>query len=177
MNNLRKALSRLFDPACLLPGTSIGENQRVFSIKPEPGEQVAGVRVDGCVVTDSLRPRCDGLFVLLPPGSPYFVIALVELKGNDVGRAKRQLLATQEFLLERLGCALGHHGVEILRKMSFQPLTGRSHGGMVLGIVVSRGRLVLGQRDIMRLRKNRIKWKHFQNASGLKIRELTKLVY
>lgn len=64
------------------------ENRRTFIVLNPTGRIIRTVKVDDCVITDSVTPRCDYFFEL---GSPLEETLYVELKGKNLDRACEQL--------------------------------------------------------------------------------------
>ena len=136
--NLRQALAQVLGRGdCFLPGTSIRENNTRFSIRPQTGEDVVGIKVDGCLLGGQSGLACDAAFFVHIKAEKRLVIALVELKGGEVDHAFEQVLAVRDFFAGLVGCAkTSQHGKPLIDALGDDsPI---SHGARLLGVVVSK---------------------------------------
>ena len=86
----------------------VSENGRKFTIDNPDKKEVVKIRVDGCLIDDD-RERCDYLFEVIIPeikdeGSETKNIETaiyVELKGSDIEKAFKQIMATLGYLVDR----------------------------------------------------------------------------
>ena len=83
---------------CFSNGTVAKEKGRKFSIKNKSKKTICKVRVDGCLLTESTKKKCDFFFKVCET-ERYF---LVELKGTDVNHAVEQIESTFVALNDRL---------------------------------------------------------------------------
>ncbi len=85
---------------CFSNKTSAKENNRTFVIKNQnpQKEQFCRINVDGCLIDDSKRRKCDFVFLRCKTEEYYFV----ELKGSDTKHAVKQLENTIHYFKERI---------------------------------------------------------------------------
>jgi len=76
----------------------VAENKRKFTLRNSAKLPVRKVLVDGCLITDNTRLRCDYLFEI---GKKCHCAVYLELKGSDIGQAFDQLVATIGQIVER----------------------------------------------------------------------------
>ena len=65
------------------------ENGKKIKLKAERTERVKAIILDGCLLTNQNKLRCDGLFLFFRTNEIFFV--LIELKGTDIEHACKQL--------------------------------------------------------------------------------------
>lgn len=171
MNALRAALAALLPQPDLLPGTRIADAGRVFSVKTQGGDQVAGARLDAPGRPASGGRRCDGLFLLRAAGQDEITPILVELKGTDSRRAITQIVASTGRL-----CLDSAHAT-VTGAVPELP----GHAGRVLGLVVTRKGLALRQKERKSLREKGIHLKMVSVPKGKplvkKCRELHRMLH
>ena len=177
MGKLRDALQDIFGGDCYLDGSSIKEQNRVFSIRKNSEDQVVGLKVDGCIIENNSE-RCDGLFFVWRPSVARFAIVLVELKGTDTNKAASQFASTANYLISLTKCNQGDHHAWMKDKLSLPaPI---SHNSCLLAVAVSKKGLPQSFDTKMRLKKMyRIKFMHFQpgGATGLSVGNILRLVF
>ena len=161
MSKLLETLQTVFPPECFIDGLSIKGPGRHFSVQLNPSEKAVAINLDKCNPWPDGKKRCDGLFVCIPPGSKYFLIVLVELKGTDKEDAFDQLSDTAEMLCRQSAQSPKPHSSSIMQ--SFQSCQLRGHGKHVLGIVVTKGSLP----------KRLLEKKQARTYKGLKIKSVT----
>lgn len=83
------------DSKCFSDGTVVEENKRKFTVKWErKGERtLCKIKVDGCLIPDQTKNKCDFAFMICPEKRFLFV----ELKGTDIEHGIKQLLDTITF--------------------------------------------------------------------------------
>jgi hypothetical protein len=172
--DLKNFLARLFGRAdCFLPGTSVKEKGKTFSIQPRNGEQVVGLRVDGCLLADTGVPKCDAIFFLFDAAQGRLLIILVELKGGDVAHALDQLVSTRHFLVKATGCGWEEHKKKLAPLFSDVGKSRPSHNGSVLGVVVGpKGLPQIQQKKLKSLTTYGIRYKPAKRANNLLCQDL-----
>jgi hypothetical protein len=134
---------------CISPTSSAQERRRSFSIHPQEGDSVWRVKVDGCWLQSSDEKKVDYLF-WGQSASGRRVILLVELKGQNFGKALEQMKSTLQRLCKRAGSSGIHTG-------SHQSSPGHdlhATGGVRAYVVLSKGRGVpQRQRERERIRR------------------------
>ncbi|MFH1057377.1 MAG: hypothetical protein V1797_01700, partial [Pseudomonadota bacterium] len=170
--SLKSALTGLLGrDDCFIAGTKIEECGKTFSIRPQAGEEVVGIRVDGCQLTAQSGLACDAVFFIHRPSQNHLLIVLVELKGSDVGHAVKQITAVRDYLAHLVGCGQGRrHGQALLTAMGSP--TGLSHGGNLLGVVVSRSGLPQMQQLAAAARKAGVKLTKQKDTTGISTSQL-----
>ena len=86
--------------ACVTPKSSAQERGRRFVIRPQPGDRIWRVRVDGCWLPGSQERKVDYLF-WGQSATGRRVILLVELKGKKFRDALEQIEHTLGRLCKR----------------------------------------------------------------------------
>ncbi len=146
MERLREELSTVFPKECFLQGTRIEERKRVFSIRPEPGEAVIGLKLNPLRESwPEGKGICDGLFVCLTPNTDHLIVTLVELKGSDVVKALGQIRDTCLSLCKAPDDSLKIHSVQV--RNAIESLNRNGHGKRTLGVIVGRSGLPLDQKE------------------------------
>ena len=85
---------------------AVSENGRKFTINNPDQKEVAKIKVDGCLIDDD-RERCDYLFEVIIPDikdketKNIDTAIYVELKGSDIEKAFKQIMATLGYLIDR----------------------------------------------------------------------------
>lgn len=145
MQRLREKLAAVFPEECFLQGTHIEEKGRIFSIRPDAGEAVIGVKLS------PLRQRwpngkgiCDGLFVCVAPNCNHLIVTLVELKGSDVAKAMSQIEDSCLLLCKGANPVLEIHCDEVSGAAMSMNRSG--HGRGVLGVIVAKIGLAQNQK-------------------------------
>ena len=94
------------DPKCFSDGTVVEENKRKFTIKWErKGERtICKIKVDGCLIPDQTKNKCDFAFLICPERHFLFV----ELKGTDIEHGIKQLLDTINFFRSKTAIPKGN---------------------------------------------------------------------
>jgi len=136
--SLKSALADLLGrDDCFIAGTKIEECGKTFSIRPQAGEEVVGIRMDGCQLTAQSGPACDAAFFVHIKSQKRLVIVLVELKGGEIARAFEQLIAGRNLFATLVGCAATtEHGKPLIDALgSGAPI---DHGAKLLGVVASK---------------------------------------
>ena len=100
MSLLGGLLSSIIPPECVSSRSSVREHKRRFSIRPQAGDQICCVKLDGCWLQSESVKRVDFLF-LGKSASGKKLVLLVELKGGDFGKALDQIEATLQFLCKK----------------------------------------------------------------------------
>ena len=77
---------------------SVKENNRIFRIRNKSYLVISQVKVDGCLIDDHRKQRCDYLFEI---DDPFTSVIYVELKGADIKKASKQLGATIGYCKKR----------------------------------------------------------------------------
>ncbi|MFZ5585247.1 MAG: hypothetical protein ACOZHQ_04885 [Thermodesulfobacteriota bacterium] len=134
---LKEALLELIGhEECFLTENRIEENGKVFSLRRINDEEIVGIRADNCLLTPQAGLACDAIFFIHSPSENRLVIVLVELKGEDVGHAIKQIMAVRDYLAGKVGCNSNRrHGSALLTAMDSP--AGLNHGTTLLGVVVS----------------------------------------
>ncbi|MBI5250013.1 MAG: hypothetical protein HY912_11010 [Desulfomonile tiedjei] len=145
MQALREQLSRIFPEECFLPGTRIEENRRVFSIKPDAGEAVIGLKLSPLANRwPENHGICDGLFVCKAQNCNHLIVTLVELKGGDVSKAMNQIRDTCHLLCKSANPVLQIHSEDVID--AAESLNIKGHGKGALGVIVARSGLAQNQK-------------------------------
>ncbi|WP_025142479.1 hypothetical protein [Pedobacter jeongneungensis] len=84
---------------CFSNSTAANENGKRFSIVKPDTVSVCKVKVDGCLINDQQRRKCDYFFEVASVPKQYF---LVELKGVDLNTAITQLESTYDQLSAKI---------------------------------------------------------------------------
>ena len=85
---------------------AVSENGRKFTIDNPDRKEVIKIKVDGCLIDDD-RERCDYLFEVIIPDTKdkeaknIETAIYVELKGSDIEKAFKQIMATLGYLVDR----------------------------------------------------------------------------
>lgn len=144
MERLREELSTVFPQECFIQGTRIEEKGRTFSIRPEPGEAVIGLKLKPLRESwPEGKGICDGLFVCLTPDCNHLIVTLVELKGSDVNKAMSQIEDSCLLLCKVPNPVWEIHSRRVSEAAS--SFSGSGHGQGVLGVIVSRTGLAQNQ--------------------------------
>jgi hypothetical protein len=149
---------------CISDVTSVTERTRRFSIRPRRGsgeDQIWCVQVDGCWIDDTVK-KVDYLLVG-QSASGRKVIVLVELKGQDFGKALEQIESTLQFFCKQSPDNIIHRGLH--RDSQGHDAPGR--GGVRAHVVLSRGKSVpqrAHRREKIRKRYGVIVYTHKQDA-------------
>lgn len=160
---------------CFLPGTSITEKGKTFSLRPEKGEEVVGIRLDGCLVHSQSGLACDAAFFVHSRSQKRLVIALVELKGADVAHAIKQIKASRDLLANTVGCAGNRsHGEALQEHMAAN--TPLNHGACLLGMVVSSAGLPQFQDEALKARRYGVRLIKKKNPVGISCSDLLKQI-
>jgi len=96
---------------CFSNSTAANENGKRFSIIKPAAVSVCKVKVDGCLINDQQRRKCDYFFEVGTTPKQHF---LVELKGMDLETAITQLEATYEQLSTKIGPNPEHYSAIIV---------------------------------------------------------------
>lgn len=75
---------------CYSDRSSCSDSGRSFSIRPKNREPYCTIKVDGCLIKANNEQRCDFIIVDCNSGVFHFI----ELKGNDIGKASKQIVNT-----------------------------------------------------------------------------------
>ncbi len=118
---------------CVSNSSSAEERGRRFSIHSQPGDEIWRVHVDGCWVCDNVK-RVDYLFWGRSAAGRR-VVLLVELKGQDFGRALQQIESTLQRLCKRSGGNIIHTG-QHRASLGHEP---HGTGGVRAYVVLSKG--------------------------------------
>lgn len=174
--SLRQALAEVLGRNdCFLPGTSISEKGKTFSLSPQKGEEVVGIRLDGCLANSQSGLACDAAFFVHIKPQKRLVIALVELKGADVAHAIKQIKASRDLLADAVGCANSRSHGEVFKEhmVSNAPL---NHGACLLGVVVSRSGLPQFQAEALKARRYGVRLTKEKNPVGISCSHLLSLI-
>ena len=175
-SSLKQALAKVLGrDDCFLPGTSISEKGKAFSLRPQKDEEVVGIRLDACLANSRSGLACDAAFFVHMPSENRLVIALVELKGADVAHAIKQIKASRNLLANIVGCAGSRsHGDAVKAQMaSTEPLT---HGACLLGVVVSRSGLPQFQAEALKARRYGVRLTKEKSPVGIPCSYLKSLI-
>lgn len=122
---------------CVSNGSSAHEKGRRFSIRPRRGNQIDEIwriQVDGCWMQDDVK-KVDYLF-WGQSASGRRDILLVELKGQDFGKALQQIESTLRLICKRDGDNIIHTGAH----QDAPPHDPPERGGVRAYVVLSSGR-------------------------------------
>jgi hypothetical protein len=120
---------------CIAQKSSAEERGCRFSIHPRRGEIIWRVRVDGCWLPSGDSKKVDYLF-WGQSAAERAVVLLVELKGEDFGKALQQIKSTLEQLCKKADGMGIHTGVH-RASPGHAPLAA---GGVRAYVVLSKGR-------------------------------------
>ena len=70
----------------------VEENKRKYVLSNSSSREVCRVRIDGCLIQNQDRAKCDFMIIICNTEDVYFI----ELKGKDLIRAVEQLFQTIE---------------------------------------------------------------------------------
>jgi len=126
---------------CIALKSSAEERGRRFSIRPNPGDRIWRVRVDGCWRDSSNGKKVDYLF-WGQSSAKRRVVLLVELKGKHLGDALLQIERT----LERLCKQADGQGIHIGPHQVSPGHDRRDSGGVQAHVILSHGREMPQQR-------------------------------
>ncbi|RRR72140.1 MAG: hypothetical protein EI684_10525 [Candidatus Viridilinea halotolerans] len=128
-------LTRLGIPeACISQKSSVQEKSRRFSIRPQLGDSVWCVKLDGCWIHGDTARRIDYLFWVKNAKSKG-IILLIELKGKNFGDALEQIRQTLERLCKNAQDQGIHTGLH-RQSPGHDPVEGR---GVRAYVILSRG--------------------------------------
>ena len=134
---------------CIARKSSAEEHTRRFSIHPQPGDIIWRVKADGCWLQSTGEKKVDYLF-WGQSAKGRKAILLVELKGEDFGKALQQIKSTLDQLCKRADGEGIHTGAHRISP-GHDPL---ATGGVLACVVLSKGKGVpQRQRERERLRQ------------------------
>jgi len=135
--------------ACITRQSSASEHGRSFSIHCQKGDHVWRVQIDGCWLPDVDQKKADYLF-WAESASGNRMVLVVELKGQNFGKALAQIESTLQYLCKNGGKCGIHTGAH-----QDSPGHGSvAEGGVRAYAVLSKGRGVPKRlRDRERLRQ------------------------
>lgn len=170
---MKKEIKSIFGENCIIDGSTVEENGRVFSVKKRRGDNVVVIKVDGCLVSSSRSKKCDGLVFAWNNKSKVFCVVMVELKGSDVRRAVSQIRSTAEYLRSITKCRSSQHKMEISSLCGKE--LGRDHNGKVYGAIVSDRKIPQLQAEKVRMKKDfGVVLKLVHQSKGLTVNKLLK---
>jgi hypothetical protein len=83
---------------CFSNSTVAKENGREFRLNLGAGQKACRVKIDGCLIKDHKKIKCDFLFKVCPINKYH----LVELKGTDVDHAVAQIVNTFDVINKQI---------------------------------------------------------------------------
>lgn len=177
LSELRRSLEEVFPKACFLPGLTVGQNQRVFSIKLGRGEAAIGIQIDHEAMDwPRDQRRCDALFVCSVPDFNAPIIVLVELKGGHVEKALDQIEESVTALCRRETAVADVHNRKIVDEL--KKLGKTDHKGNVLGIIVSKKSIPIDPQRTKKYRKKGIVlWPKTGMFRGVSCRQLAEELF
>lgn len=155
---------------CLSQQSSASEKKSSFSINPDREDQIWRVKVDGCWLQTSAKKRVDYLFWVRSRSGRQLIL-LVELKGNDFGKALQQIESTLRLLCKKAPGQGIHTGAH--QASPGHDLT--SEGGVRAYVILSKGKKVR-QRSVERERlRTRYNVRVYPRSQSLAVKGVDKL--
>ena len=146
---------------CIERRSSAQEKDRQFSIRPQTGDEIWRVHLDGCWLQDNEQKRVDYMF-WARSASGHKSVLLVELKGKNFGKALEQIESTLEFLCKRSGRNVVHAAAP--NALEHDP---PSAGGVRAYVILSKGKRGASQQSKRGLPQQSTKRRKLQQRYGV----------